>query len=156
MTHPPNRSAVSLCWFMLITLKWCPWNRNRKHHQPVGFFCLLVVFLNHLHIEVTVFTLYLPVIWARYWTVEVLPVPVSPTKSTGSPLTTHTASCSINTADGRVAAKVCFALKKTDKIIIIKKNKQRKQLKLKIYQGAYLNFTFIIFLEEWLDLGFFF
>lgn len=57
----------------------------------------------------------LPVMWAKYWTVEVLPVPVSPTNRTGSPLLTHTASCSIRTEEGRVAAKVSFSLEQEKK-----------------------------------------
>lgn len=52
----------------------------------------------------------LPVISARYCTVEVFPVPVSPTNRTGSPLVTHTESCSKSTEDGRVAANVCLPL----------------------------------------------
>ena len=48
---------------------------------------------------------------ARYWTVEVFPVPVSPTSRTGSPWFTQTASCSRSTADGRVAANVWFSLR---------------------------------------------
>lgn len=52
----------------------------------------------------------LPVSFARYWTVEVFPVPVSPTRRTGSPRLTQTASCSSRTAEGRVAANVWLSL----------------------------------------------
>lgn len=51
-----------------------------------------------------------PVTLARCCTVEVFPVPVSPTRRTGSPLNTHSASCSSSTAEGRVAANVWFSL----------------------------------------------
>ena len=68
--YPPNKSVLSLCWFMLMTCSVCP-------------------------------------SWAdRYWTVDVLPTPVSPTRSTGSFWTTHTATRSINTTDWRVKAKL--------------------------------------------------
>lgn len=49
VTHPPKRSAVSLCWFMLTTLKRCPWNRDKKHHQFVGLF--ISWFSNYLHVS---------------------------------------------------------------------------------------------------------
>ena len=51
-----------------------------------------------------------PVTLVRCCTVEVFPVPVSPTSSTGSPLATHTANCSSSTAEGRVAANVWLSL----------------------------------------------
>lgn len=61
-----------------------------------------------------------PVTLARCWTVEVFPVPVSPTRRTGSPLVTHTDSCSSRTAEGRVAANVWLSL-----FISIKKKKRK-------------------------------
>lgn len=58
-----------------------------------------------------------PVSFARYWTVEVFPVPVSPTRRTGSPRLTQTASCSSRTAEGRVAANVWLSLSTVNKTV---------------------------------------
>lgn len=138
VTHPPSRSAVSLWWFMFTTRSLCP-GLNKKKQQ--GIFQIGVLMnINQRFMEQTrvqgqdtgdrrgqgskphrVKPIALhphrdmssPVTLARCCTVEVFPVPVSPTRRTGSPLATHTASCSSSTADGRVAANVWLYLFKT-------------------------------------------
>lgn len=101
-THPPKRSAVSLCWFMFTTRRRCPEGHGRQRWDGKNMFGKQCKF--------RCCELSSPVTPARCCTVEVLPVPVSPTNRTGSLLATHTATCSSSTEEGRVAANVWFSL----------------------------------------------
>ena len=69
-THPPSKSVLSLCWFILMTFNLWPVNSD------------------------------------KYCTVDVLPVPVSPTNNTASFLAMQAATLSTRTRAGLVYAKL--------------------------------------------------
>lgn len=104
VTHPPSRSAVSLCWFMFTTRNLCPGLNTQQGTLNIKDNPLYLLSYSPARF------LSSPVTLAKCWTVEVFPVPVSPTRRTGSPLFTHTANCSSSTAEGRVAANVWLSL----------------------------------------------